>query len=206
MAWGLHASEFVPSACGWAERAQLHTQAAVLGHAQGWDMHVACAAAAAAWATAEWAVSLLPAPEPKQQRSSLQPSLPPSWFPSTLLCSAERHLCLCSWILTSEPFQQPDDCPSTLSLRWITPSICVCKGFRKIYQARRPPSVHCHYRALCCKAAQPNPTQRGAMLNPLERPPICVGVGDHLCFQGRAPGPCFTHVLTGQCQALAVAV
>lgn len=70
------------------------------------------------------------------------PSLPPSWFPSTLLCSAERHLCLCSWILTSEPFQQPDDCPSTLSLRWITPSICVCKGFRKIYRARRPPSVH----------------------------------------------------------------
>lgn len=134
------------------------------------------------------------------------PSLPPSWFPSTLLCSAERHLCLCSWILTSEPFQQPNDCPSTLSLRWITPSICVCKGFRKIYQARRPPSVHCHYRALCCKAAQPNPTQRGAMLNPLEKPPICVGVGDHLCFQGRAPGPCFTHVLTGQCQALAVAV
>lgn len=46
MAWGLHASEFVPSACGWAERAQLHTQAAVLGHAQGWDMHVACAAVA----------------------------------------------------------------------------------------------------------------------------------------------------------------
>lgn len=89
MAWGLHASEFVPSACGWAEWAQLHTQAAVLGHAQGWDVHVVCAAVAAAWATAEWAVSLLPAPEPKQQRSSLQPSLPPpllvSFHPS-LLC------------------------------------------------------------------------------------------------------------------------
>lgn len=159
MAWGLHASEFVPSACGWAERAQLHTQAAVLGHAQGWDVHVACAAAAAAWATAEWAVSILPAPEPKQQRSSLQPSLPPSWFPSTLLCSAERHLCLCSWILTSEPFQQPDDCPSTLSLRWITPSICVCKGFRKIYRARRPPSVHYTVTTELCAAKLLSPTQ-----------------------------------------------